>query len=111
GVELLDVSFRGPAYECLILHTLHPCSDAALQRSHTGDTLTMQEQCRTGTGSFVRSRAKQHDVAVARYLVTAFGEIFRGHAQSSGYGVLRVRLHAKPQIDDHDVLAGLEHST
>jgi len=109
GVELVDVSFRGPAYECLILHTLHPCSDAALQRSHTGDTLTMQEQCHTGTGSFVRSRAKQHDVAVSRYFVTAFGEIFGGHTQSSWNRVVRVLLHAKPQIDDHNILAGFEH--
>ena len=53
-----------------------PSFGAALERAHPGDPLGFQEQRRTGAGGFVRSTAEENDLAVARNLLAASGEIF-----------------------------------
>src|SRR5690349_2866841 len=60
---------------------VEPRFHAAFQRAHAGDAVLPQQERRTGARSFVRSKAEQHDFAIARDLVAAFHEFLGSEAE------------------------------
>src|ERR1039458_8300116 len=84
-----------------------PGIHAAVERVHAHDPPPLQQQRRTGAGSFVWSTAKQDDIAVARYFVVARLLVFEGNAQSSRHGV-HFAFESGPDIHHHDLFAGFQ---
>ena len=81
GTEQVDSS-HGPGYWLLLqIHQPHqlqriiplpPRIEAALQRAHSGYSVPLELQRRTGAGSFVWSSAVEDDIAISRDLQMFF---------------------------------------
>src|ERR1039458_7693265 len=84
-----------------------PGIHAAVERVHAHDPPPLQQQRRTGAGSFVWSTAKQDDIAVARYFVVARLQVFEGNAQSSRHGV-HFAFESGPDVHHHDLFTGFQ---
>ena len=94
------VSIRASAAQ---FHHFMPCLGASPQRTDPGNAMGLEEQCRTGAGSFVWSTAVQNNFPVTRNpLDIAF--VLDGETDRPGYrGQIVIQRGA--QIDNEKVLA------
>lgn len=73
---------------------LPPGVKAPQERAHAGDSLSLEQERRTGAGGFAGSSAVEHDVTVARNLQVTLLNLLGVQVYGSGYlGIVSVELH------------------
>lgn len=86
-----------------------PSVEPALERVDAGDPAVSEEQRHTGAGGFAGSSAVEDNFPVARDLLVAQLDLLGVHAQGARQlRFIRLEFDGTPEIDYHDVFAGVE---
>jgi len=83
-----------------------PGFQASQKRPHAGDAVAKKEKRRPGAAGFVRSRAVQHDIAVAWNLLMTARDLFGNHIDCPRKpDLFGPKFELMPQVDDHRILS------
>src|SRR5437867_8426891 len=88
------------------IHESFPSIGASPKGAHARDSMDLEEQRRTGAGGFVRSTAKENDLAVAGNLLRVCSQVLNGEADRTGDRA-RTVFQAAPQVHNIRILAGI----
>jgi hypothetical protein len=86
-----------------------PRVEAALEWANAFDAVLSEEQRHTGAGGFVRSSTVENHFTIAGQAVILLLKLASVHAKSAGDGFrVGLEVHGMPQIDDDEILAGVD---
>jgi hypothetical protein len=82
---------------------INPASKGADSRN----SLFLQQQRHPGAGRFIRSRAVEDNLSIARDFLVTFFKLFHSHAQSAGYDRGEgLNIERPTQVHNHNLIAG-----